>query len=269
MASLRDTPYWYDAGRSEVMVAQTERAALEPENIRKARKFLDSLQEDYNLLHSEEVRPNASDTEGSGLSIDERRSNPFFDDPRSPWKDLHDRPPTPETITKGMCMTDSGPEFKNELVEQTQEQFRTYFNSLEAWDKARKLAIAEEKLRIREKAIKTKGKSPPKESQKIRKKNEDELEDVRSLTSEQFFEEARKSGGAIQAKALILENDGQDIDCILDFNFFNGTLMHLAAEFGHTETITFLLDHGAGIDVENMWGATPLEYAISKDHVST
>lgn len=159
-------------------------------------------------------------------------------------------------------------QYSDNTAPHTTEQFRTYFNSLKAWDKARKLAIAEEKIKIREKALKTKGISPPKESRKAHEA-EDEIERIRSLTREQFFEEAKRSGRAIEVKARIFEKDRQDIDGVLDFNFFNGTLMHLAAEFGHTKTITFLLDHGAGTDVENGWGATPLEYAISNDHAST
>jgi len=117
MASLRDTPHWYDASRSDATVAQMQWDALKPENIQKARRFLDSLREDYNLLHGDDARP---DTEGSGLSIDERHSNPFFDDPASPWQDPHDRPPTPETVTVGMAMMEGGPGFKNELKTQTQ-----------------------------------------------------------------------------------------------------------------------------------------------------
>ena len=52
-------------------------------------------------------------------------------------------------------------------------------------------------------------------------------------------------------------------------NSIGQTALHVAALWGSTESVAFLLQHGADIDATNSHGATPLPFAASKSRVDT
>jgi ankyrin repeat protein len=45
------------------------------------------------------------------------------------------------------------------------------------------------------------------------------------------------------------------------------TLIHSAATLGHTETLRFLMDAGVNIDVQDDYGWTPLQCAVTDQHI--
>jgi hypothetical protein len=117
MDSFRKSSHWYDVHRTEIQRAEMKRQGQMEHNIRKARRFLESLKEDYKLLGGEEI---PSYTPPLSLNMEERRSNPFYDDPASPWFDANTRPPTPETVTSAATILPDGPHFFNILNHQDQ-----------------------------------------------------------------------------------------------------------------------------------------------------
>jgi hypothetical protein len=107
-----------------------------------------------------------------------------------------------------------------------------YFNSLTAWEKARLLAIAEEKMRIREsllpkaaegdtaivpssQPIKQVPATMPIAANDLPAGKDATFPDVgriRDFSNDEFLKEAQKSAGAIEAKARLLEEDGKGGD---------------------------------------------------------
>ena len=67
---------------------------------------------------------------------------------------------------------------------------------------------------------------------------------------DRFGQSLGQRRGALDAR----ENDG-------------GTALHIAAEYGHAECVTLLLDRGARVDARNSNDATPLHLAAEYGHL--
>ncbi len=61
----------------------------------------------------------------------------------------------------------------------------------------------------------------------------------------------------------LLISFGEDIDQLFGDE---GTLLHIAAEKGHSSIVSLLLNKNAKLDIENNNGQKPLDVAISNGH---
>lgn len=171
----------------------------------------------------------------------------------------------------------------------------TYLTQLEPRARAIKLAIAIERQRIREKALAGENHGPASTQAGGKELDSDASNDlsspslvtappargtqaseevVESMSNKDFVAAVKTNEAIIETKAKLFISKGLSVDYPMHQDADSSwgprcTLLHLAAEYGYTSAVEFLLEHGANINAENSNESTPLELAVRENHIET